>query len=1058
MVTDDLIGRLPYPVASVYATLDAPQAGSSARREALYFTVYQVLRTVGLTLMGQYFTQDLPRDTPAKTIRKFNETILRVRFPHFSDWISLLQAMENDGRALGLDFLPDFPDAWRKAAGPRGPGVPTVRVPPHYDLEKAADPGRTLLEAFLGLRNGCAHAGVSSGAECESAVKTYRPWLEELLLMFGFLADYDLLVLRSPLDPAGATALVQTLRGPEPAAPEETPLDEALEEAFEDSPVILRSPTGRCQALFPFFHGHIEGEPLRYYDAHYLSDNPYRRTIYYLGSHVRVPLQDDETPSRLISPSPSAAAERLRVMLDKRKIPWQMRREDVAPWTLLHTANDFARRTLEDQIGRKYLPSCYLDRPLWSEPLRQFVSARETAFQAFLLSGSAGCGKTALLCDLTRRLLEDHPEHVVFFLRGDGILSDGILSDGLGAEGGANLLLANLLHKTGVRPADFPTFGAFFSHWAARASQDQKEDRRFVILVDALNEAGQPEQVLREALELVSAARPYPWLRIVLTARVEFLDVWRGRRDGAEASPFYPVLSSFVPPPDDPVRPRRPEDPPAWRLPDFTLAEAETVYGRYQSAQARGEAVRACRTPWPQIRPDTRRNILTVPLHIDLWMSAFDRREAPTITDSSELFTAYLDDLRARFPAFWENMARIVDYMLRLGRMELTDGEAHDLRAAWEEGRTETQRRAYSPVELACLSGVMQKRVTEEGGGYRIPFQRLREVLITRRLRDRSPLLEPGPLQEWLALPPTEELEGALAQIAEDLWVAGRSADLTLFLASEEEANVVMGSNALSRMLAHRLELHEAAETMTVRLSRFLVGVPEDEPVEFRVSSMVLFDVPSRLSGLSLTTERIGFLETVKDWMEDRLERFQDNPFWIRALSVCYDNLGDMFQSAGDSAAALGYYQKGLEIAERLHEADPRNANFARDLSVSYERLGDASRAAGDSAAALGYYQKSLEIWSRGRPAQRGLRGACATDWAMRPVPQAIARRHWATIRRLEIAERLHEADPRNANFARDLSVSYERLGDAARAAGDSAAALGYYQKSWDNLEPALRG
>jgi hypothetical protein len=46
----------------------------------------------------------------------------------------------------------------------------------------------------------------------------------------------------------------------------------------------------------------------------------------------------------------------------------------------------------------------------------------------------------------------------------------------------------------------------------------------------------------------------------------------------------------------------------------------------------------------------------------------------------------------------------------------------------------------------------------------------------------------------------------------------------------------------------------------------------------------------------------------------------------------------------------------------------------------------------------------------------------------------------------LSIAERLAKADPGNAEWQRDLSVSHERIGDGLRAQGDLSAALESYK------------
>ncbi|WP_395794447.1 DUF4062 domain-containing protein, partial [Aquimonas sp.] len=135
-----------------------------------------------------------------------------------------------------------------------------------------------------------------------------------------------------------------------------------------------------------------------------------------------------------------------------------------------------------------------------------------------------------------------------------------------------------------------------------------------------------------------------------------------------------------------------------------------------------------------------------------------------------------------------------------------------------------------------------------------------------------------------------------------------------------------------------------------------------------------------------------------------------------RDVSASVMRLGDFLSrrgQAGDAEQALGHYQRSVEIAERLAAANPDSAQAARDVSVSLERLGDflSSRGqAGDAEQALGYYQRSLEV-----------------------------------------RERLAAANPDSAQAARDVSVSLERLGDFLSRrgqAGDAEQALGHYQRS----------
>ena len=46
------------------------------------------------------------------------------------------------------------------------------------------------------------------------------------------------------------------------------------------------------------------------------------------------------------------------------------------------------------------------------------------------------------------------------------------------------------------------------------------------------------------------------------------------------------------------------------------------------------------------------------------------------------------------------------------------------------------------------------------------------------------------------------------------------------------------------------------------------------------------------------------------------------------------------------------------------------------------------------------------------------------------------------------MSQRLADSAPENADYARDLSVSYERMGDLFRALGDGEQAREYYERA----------
>jgi len=58
-------------------------------------------------------------------------------------------------------------------------------------------------------------------------------------------------------------------------------------------------------------------------------------------------------------------------------------------------------------------------------------------------------------------------------------------------------------------------------------------------------------------------------------------------------------------------------------------------------------------------------------------------------------------------------------------------------------------------------------------------------------------------------------------------------------------------------------------------------------------------------------------------------------------------------------------YQRSLDIAQRLADDDPDNADYQRELSVSLDKIGDVAARHGRLSEADNAYQRSLDIAQR---------------------------------------------------------------------------------------------
>lgn len=199
---DQVRTRFPYPIARAFAALEDPAASLQLRQEALYFSVYQLMRTVGLTLLGQYLIAPLPESaqTPEaeRSRAKLASTIARLRSPYFSDWIALLKSLSKRAELLGLDFMPGFLPAMAAVKTER------IDIPRDYGFRDNRQMLRwqdlDLWDAFLALRNHTAHSGQTSDDVCRDDLALYRAALDRLFAHFGFLADYRLVAADADLD------------------------------------------------------------------------------------------------------------------------------------------------------------------------------------------------------------------------------------------------------------------------------------------------------------------------------------------------------------------------------------------------------------------------------------------------------------------------------------------------------------------------------------------------------------------------------------------------------------------------------------------------------------------------------------------------------------------------------------------------------------------------------------------------------------------------------------------------------------------------------------------
>lgn len=172
-----------------------------------------------------------------------------------------------------------------------------------------------------------------------------------------------------------------------------------------------------------------------------------------------------------------------------------------------------------------------------------------------------------------------------------------------------------------------------------------------------------------------------------------------------------------------------------------------------------------------------------------------------------------------------------------------------------------------------------------------------------------------------------------------------------------------------------------------------------------------------------------------------------------RLLGIALGKQAIVKDRAGDRNAATQGFQKSLAILRQLAAADPESARARRDLSFALEDFADFQRRQGQSGEAEQIYAESLAIrreLSQSDPTNIQARRDLAYAFLKSGDPEAA----------IAILNVLANGDTRNFMLSRDLALAWEKQGNKLRANGQTAQALSAYgvllqtARSWVQKDP----
>ena len=190
-------------------------------------------------------------------------------------------------------------------------------------------------------------------------------------------------------------------------------------------------------------------------------------------------------------------------------------------------------------------------------------------------------------------------------------------------------------------------------------------------------------------------------------------------------------------------------------------------------------------------------------------------------------------------------------------------------------------------------------------------------------------------------------------------------------------------------------------------------------------------------------TEALRHYEAFQQIAKRLTQQDPDNADWQRGLSVSHSNVGSVYQAQGQLTEALREYEAYKQLMLRLTQQDPDNADWQRGLSVSHSNVGSVYQAQGQLTEALREYEAYKQLmlrltqqdpdnadWQRGLSVSHSNVGSVYQ--AQGQLTEAL--REYEADKQLML--RLTQQDPDNADWQRDLSISHSNVGSVYQAQG----------------------
>jgi tetratricopeptide (TPR) repeat protein len=251
--------------------------------------------------------------------------------------------------------------------------------------------------------------------------------------------------------------------------------------------------------------------------------------------------------------------------------------------------------------------------------------------------------------------------------------------------------------------------------------------------------------------------------------------------------------------------------------------------------------------------------------------------------------------------------------------------------------------------------------------------------------------------------------------------------------------------------LTERIRKEIAGETAWKKLSHLLVKLGQFEKAE-ELCNVLLEQAPDE-GEKAFYYNNLGYIKCNQGDYKKAIEYYEKGLEILQKilrpnhpdLATSYNNIGKVYHNMGEYSKALSFYEKALEIDQKT--LPPNHP----DLATSYNNIGAVYCNMGEYSKALSFYEKALEIDQKTLPSNHP---SLATSYNniglvynnMGEYPKALSFYEKA----LEIYQKT--LPPNHPS----LATSYNNIGLVYNNMGEYPKALSYYEKTRTIFEKTL--